>query len=145
MAALSADRDPKRSTNESAEIVCTTGTTIYGGSLVMTTTATGLSIPGADTASCHFAGIAKERVTVATAGQKSEVYTSGCFEVVMASAAQTNDGATVCISDDQTVALIGTTTNDVKCGKQVAYVDATHIRICIDGYAKGSANGIGDS
>jgi hypothetical protein len=71
MAALTA-MTARQTRNDSlasyATYTCTTGTTIYEGSLVMVTLATGLALPGADTASCGFVGIATNTVVSAAAG-----------------------------------------------------------------------------
>ena len=56
-----------------ATYTCTTGATIYEGSLVMVTTATGLALRGDDTISCTFVGIATNTVISATAGQTINV------------------------------------------------------------------------
>ena len=101
------------------EPTCTTGTTIYEGSLVMATTATGLALPGADTAACTFLGIACETVVSAAAGQKIKVKYN--YEELMTTASTLvgTTNTSVCISDSDVVEVIGTTTNDVKVGPVV--------------------------
>lgn len=115
------------------EPTCTTGTTIYEGSLVMATTATGLALPGADTAACTFLGIACETVVSAAAGQKIKVKYN--YEELMTTASTLvgTTNTSVCISDSDVVEVIGTTTNDVKVGPVVRAISTTQAWIRIRG------------
>lgn len=133
MTALSKDYDSKFSRGDFVGATPKANTVIYGGSLVMRVTATGKVEPGADTASCTFAGVAYDR---ADAGARFvELRRKGVHEYTFASAAITDIGSEVCIVDDQTVALAGTTTNDIVCGRIVELGSAANlVRISIDGY-----------
>jgi hypothetical protein len=108
-----------------ATYTCTTGTTIYEGSLVMLTSATGLALPGADTASCVFVGIATETVVSAAAGATINVK-FGHEELLGAAATLVGvHGAAVVISDSDTVTTAALGTNDVKVGDLIQAVSTT--------------------
>lgn len=136
MTALSANtaRATRNEQNASlASYTCTTGTTIYEGSLVMLTTATQLALPGADTASCTFVGIATHSVTSAAAGDIITVKFGHEELFTTASTMVGTVNTSVCISDSDTVEVIGTTTNDVKVGPVVGADSTTKAWILIRG------------
>lgn len=116
-----------------ATYVMTASQTIYEGSLVMVTTATQLALPGADTASCTFVGIATHTATSAASGTTYITVKYGHEELMDTAATLVGTvNTSVCISDSNVVDVIGTTTNDVKVGP-VVYAPSTttawiHIR-----------------
>lgn len=128
MAALTA-MTARQTRNDSlasyATYTCTTGTTIYEGSLVMVTSATGLALPGADTASCAFVGIATETVVSAAAGATINVK-FGHEELLGANASLAAViGAACVIHDSDLVTTVAAGTNDVKVGEVVQPVGTT--------------------
>jgi len=136
MAALTA-MTARQTRNDSlasyATYTCTTGTTIYEGSLVMVTTATGLALPGADTASCTFVGIATETVTSAAAGATINVK-YGHEELLGANATlAASRGAACVIFDSDLVTTAAAATNDVKVGEVVQAVSTTAAWVKIRG------------
>lgn len=138
MAALAADRNTKsRNVGNSLSHPVAATTVIYGGSLVMRNAA-GNAIPGADTASCQFAGVAKDQAdnNPGAAGDTyAQCWTQGEFKFVNGDTWTIADVGTVgYISDDQTVAKVGTTTNDVAIGPCID-VDSDGVWFRIDGYA----------
>lgn len=111
---------------------------VYKGGAVMVNTGTGYAHPGADTASCVFVGIAQSDVdnSAGSAGAKSVVCeVPAICSFACASADQTWVGTKVYISDDQTVALAGTTSNDVLVGRVVELVSATEVLVALDVFA----------
>ena len=136
MAALTA-MTARQTRNDSlasyATYTCTTGTTIYEGSLVMVTTATGLALPGADTASCTFVGIATETVTSAAAGQTINVKFGHEELLGAASSLAAVTGAACVISDSDLVTTAALGTNDVKVGEVVQPVSTTAAWVKIRG------------
>lgn len=93
---------------------------IYKGSLVCAD-ATGFAVPGADAAGLIFLGVALEQAdnTDGLDGAKTvRVQTQGVFSFAKTgSIAQAQSGAPLYVFDDQTVALVGTTAQDVLCGR----------------------------
>jgi hypothetical protein len=141
MSAASANREASRSDGEMCAYYVEAGDVIYAGTLTMLDT-DGYLKSGADTASHVFAGVAAEKfnnagqadgATDATDGKaKCRVWKRGVFEFAASSAAQNWVGFGVYIVDDQTVALVATTTNDILCGYVVEYVSSTKVRVRID-------------
>lgn len=138
MTALSADRLITRSEGEIVERAAATSTTVYGGSLCVTD-GSGNVRPATDSSGNYlsFAGVAREQVTGNTTDTNYvELYQKGDFEFAFSgTAAKTTVGTAVYIVDDQTVGAVGTTTDDIACGKVVAYVSSSKVRVRIDGYA----------
>lgn len=136
MAALTA-MTARQTRNDSlasyATYTCTTGTTIYEGSLVMVTTATGLALPGADTASCTFVGIATKTVTSAAAGATINVKYGHEELLGAASSLAAVTGAACVISDSDLVTTAAAATNDVKVGEVVQAVSTTAAWVKIRG------------
>ena len=95
--------------------------TVPKGALVMGD-ASGYAVNGADTTGCIFLGVAEETVVVASGGSDGdktiELATEGVFKFAFGAgnAAITNVDTGVCITDNNTVDLVGTTTHDVYCG-----------------------------
>ena len=129
MTALTADRETARKEEDVVSFPVYIATAIYKGSIVMLNSS-GYLIPGADTASCKFAGVAMEAVTAAEAvasGTKwLKVYRKGVFKLGANAIAQSNVGDLCYIYDDQTIEdAAGSVTNDIVCGKIVEYISAT--------------------
>jgi hypothetical protein len=134
MAALTA-MTARQTRNDSlasyATYTCTTGTTIYEGSLVMLTSATGLALPAADTASCVFVGIATNTVISAAAGATINVK-FGHEELLESSATLAAVvGAVAVVTDSDSVTTVAAGTNDVKVGEVVQTVSTTRAWIKI--------------
>lgn len=132
MAALTEDRATEYKQGVELGAPVAASTTIYGGSLVMAN-ASGYAVPGADTASCKFLGVAQERVVNAGAnGAKTvSVRRTGVHYFAASGMAITNVGDDVYLVDDQTVGLVATTTNDIKCGKIAEFVSASLVGVDI--------------
>lgn len=134
MAALTADRKTNYREGVEIEYPVAANAIIYAGSLVMAN-ASGYAVPGADTSSCKFLGVALEHVN-ATGKSNGElkvtVRRKGVFYFATSGIAITNVGDGVCLVDDQTVNLASVTTNDVACGKIAEFVSATEVGVDID-------------
>lgn len=102
--------------------------TIYKGAIVMIESTTGLLVVGADTASAIPVGIADEAVTSTTAGvKKCRVASGGLFYLVTGTLTQiTGSTKTMCVVDTGSVDLASVTTNDIKLGRVVYWLDGTH-------------------
>ena len=144
MTALSASYEAKRQDGEMIEHEIKNGEDIYKGAIVMTTDANGYLYAGADSASCTLAGIAVEgslsaSVTTDADGKREvRVFRTGVFQLATGqTASQAWVGFKVYITDDNSVDLVGTTTNDVYVGKCVSYISANLIKVEIA--ASGSA------
>lgn len=108
--------------------------TIPEGAIV-SVNAAGYATNGSDAANDVFVGIAEETVdnSAGSAGDKSiKVRRTGVYTFVFSGTATIADVNTLCyISDNQTVALAATTTNDVLIGRIVEFVTATKVRVDI--------------
>jgi len=95
--------------------------------------ATGYLIPAADTSGHLPVGIASESADN-SAGSSADLYVKvwkkGTFDVVKGSAAITDVGDLMYWADDATVAA--STTNSIKAGYVVEYLDASSLRVRID-------------
>ena len=113
--------------------------TIYKGALAMND-ATGYAVKGADTASCVFLGVAKEQKVISSAETdgttKIRTYRDGIWRFAFgaANAVATSVGTVVYITDDNTVDVAGTTTNDIAVGKIVEVESASVVWVDIEGY-----------
>lgn len=137
MAALSAARVRMISgTPVSASVKLAPSQTVYQGGGVMFA-ATG-AVPAADTASCYLAGIAQSTVTSAASGDYYVGVDFGHVECNLtfgaANASIATCGLRVCWTDDQTVDVIGTTTNDVPAGIVVNVRSASRVDVLIIGH-----------
>jgi hypothetical protein len=134
MTALSKDRDPRRKEGLLGQNPAYQAVKIYGGALVMLN-ATGYIIPGADTASCIFAGVATKQVdnSSGSSGDKTaEYWRNGLFLMTLDTAiTRANVGDQVYLVDDQTVDLVANVTNNIFCGVIAEYMDTTHAWIDI--------------
>lgn len=132
MSAVTADRNTKKREGLLGEHPIAATTKIYAGTLTMRD-ATGYLKNGADTASHSFAGVAREYVdnSAGAAGDlKAEVWKTGVYGFE-GSLTVADVGKKVYISDNVTVALVGTTSNDVWCGVLVD-VEGTTMWVRID-------------
>lgn len=104
------------------------------GALVMINAA-GYAVNATDTAGGVLAGVADETVdnSAGSVGDKSiKVRRTGVFNVVFGGTATIADVNTlVYVVDNQTVDLVGVTTNDVLVGRIVEFVTATKVRVDI--------------
>lgn len=130
MTALAADKKTEYREGVELEFLVKTSSQIYAGALVMVD-ADGLLIPGADTASCVFAGLALENV-LGDGAKKCRVRVQGAVKVVTSGLTQAAVGEKAYLVDDQTVALVATTTNDILCGRIVKFDSATSVWVLMD-------------
>lgn len=131
--ALTAEREaPMRPVGKAAYPV-TASTTIYKGDAVMLVS--GYAVPGADTSGGIFVGVATTTVvnSGAAGAARVEVYDDGSFPFTAVGAAvATWLGVMVYLNGDATVALAGTTSNDVLCGKVTEVESATRVWVRLD-------------
>ena len=135
MSALTADRVTVREDGNKNYGPVAASTTVYGGSLAMQN-ASGYIVPGADTASCVFAGVVPvdgQVVNSGANGAKSvELLTEGVFHFAASGLTAADVGAPLFLVDDQTVALAATTTNDVRVGTLARFISATKAAVRLD-------------
>ena len=102
------------------------GSVIYGGALVMREAAADVAVPGADTASCKFLGVAIEELDNTSGADGSVTATANDRSVRLdregpwayaISGADPKRGDELEIVDDNTVGLAAATSNHVKCGR----------------------------
>lgn len=129
MTALNSDRRTPYREGTELEFKVAAGARIYAGSLVCVNAA-GYAVPGADTAGFKFVGVARESVDNAGGDKTVIVRRKGVFRFAGAGLAITDIGASVNVSDDQTIAK--STSNNVACGKIAEFVSATEAGIDID-------------
>jgi len=139
MAALTAARVRKISgTPQVASVKMAASQTIYQGAGVMFSS-TG-AVKAADTASCYLAGIARETVTSAATGDYYVGVDYGHIEYGLAFGAANATIATcglqVCWTDDQTVDVIGTPTNDVPAGIVMSVQSGSKVDVLILGHGE---------
>lgn len=125
--ALSAARAVKWTDSTFAWFPVEDNVKIYSGAFVMVNTS-GYLIPGADTASCRFMGVADQTVdntvTGHTQGGKTcRIRRRGIISTAASGLAQTSVGQPAYLTDDQTIALIST--NHVWAGTIVKYTSAS--------------------
>jgi len=144
MAALTADKELEMK-NPGGVIRLKMGAskTIYKGSMVSITKATGLAMASADTsgsAADIFAGIAVEgNVSAATGTYYIKVYTEGAFRLVGSSLEEADIGQGLTVSDDQTV-TDSASTYDIPVGILVEMVSATDAWVLIRPFAAAAAS-----
>ncbi len=137
MSALSAARLRKTAglINQASVKLAPSQTVYAGGGVMFSSTG---AVPAADTASCYLAGIATETKTSAATGSTYVGVEFGHIECGLAfgagDATIATCGLRVCWTDDQTVDVIGTTTNDVPAGIVVAVNSATSVDVLITGH-----------
>ena len=105
---------------------------VFRGAMVSFLT-TGLLGKSADLAATEFAGVVVKSKNNTVSGERIEIYREGVFEFVYGpgDATVANCGTLVYVVDDQTVSLVGVTTNDVLVGRIVEVVSATTVRVDI--------------
>jgi hypothetical protein len=126
MTALAKDRATPYRNGVEIEFPVKNGVQIYAGALVMLGS-DGYAIPGADTSGAKFVGVALENVAGgASDGLKTvRVRREGVFDFAATNMNQAQVGDVMYLVDDQTFSNVGTTTNDIPCGRLVKYVSAT--------------------
>lgn len=132
MAALAANKKRRTRNLEGmkiATILLADSQTVYEGAIIMRNSS-GDPIVGADTASCVGIGVAAKAVTSGSSNTTKYVDLEYGHEEWFASTGtftKASIGVNVTISDDQTVALAATTTNDVPIGMlvQLETIDGT--------------------
>jgi hypothetical protein len=117
--ALSAniDRQIKKGRIESISVKGSTH--IYAGAIVNVVASTGYAVPGADTSGHVCAGIALEEADNSSGADGAitvRVYKPEGWVKVATTGTAPTYGATLCVSDDTTVALASVTTNDITAG-----------------------------
>jgi hypothetical protein len=127
--ALSANAEIPRMTGELKSYLVADNVHIYKGALVCVEPTKGYALPGADTASYRFVGVAAEEcdntLTGHAAGGKSvRVWHKGEFLLTATSITQVMTGQVLYLVDDETVDDV-TVTNFVPVGVLVEYVSAT--------------------
>jgi len=132
MTALAVDR--KTDFQEGVELGYPVGAdaVIFLGSIVCIDSTDGFAYPGADTANFLFVGIAQESVdaTGLSDGDISiKVRRCGVAHLAATGLAVTDVGTLYYVLDDQTVAVVGTTTNDVLVGRLSYFDTATNAPI----------------
>lgn len=114
--------------------------TVPKGAIVMRDTS-GYGVNGSDTANYIFAGIAVETQTAgATDGAVSiKVARKGVWRFAFGAGdnAITNVGSVAYCTDNNTVDIAATPTNDIAIGRIVRYIDADTCEVDIEGYAFG--------
>jgi len=144
MAALTEDRNTPYREGVELEYDVAASTKIFGGSLVCLN-ATGYAVPGADTASFKFAGVAQEQVDNtggADGDKKIRVRKTGIHRFAASGMTIADIGKPAFVSDDQTVAKSGLT-NWVGCGRIDEFISATEVGVDIE--AEPSAESDADS
>lgn len=120
MSALTSNRYTRYRDGLISALPVKAGAHIYKGSLV-SMDAAGYAVPGGDTAGHTFMGVALEEADNGSGADGTlsvRVQTSGVFSFAKAgSVNQAAVGSKLYIADDQTVAPVGTTTNDIPCGR----------------------------
>lgn len=134
MANLTVGRNYRRQQGITRPYKMAASTKLYGGSSVSLNTA-GFAKLGADTASEKFVGVARDTVdnTTGANGDKDViVWTSGVFDFNFSgTAVQANVGVKCYLVDDNTVALVATTTNDLLVGTITEFLSASKVRVAI--------------
>lgn len=133
MADATASREDYQSAGERIVAKMKGSTTLYAGTLVCFD-ANGYAVKASDTSGLIFAGVAMETKTNSGADGAAEIVLAaeGTFQFAFTGiASQGTVGEAVMASDNQTVAVAATTTNDIQVGKCVEFIDASTVRIKI--------------
>jgi hypothetical protein len=131
MTALTQDRDTPYREGVELDYDVAADAKIYAGGMVCKN-ASGYAVPGADTASFVFLGVARQRVdnTGGSDGDKKVVVRrTGIHRFAASGMAITDIGEQVYISDDQTVAK--SSTNSIACGRIAEFISATEVGVDI--------------
>lgn len=132
MTVLAADRKTPYREGVEMEYKVAASARIFAGSLVCANVG-GYAVPAADTANFKFLGVAREQADNAGGANGDvtvRVRRKGVFRFAASGMAVTDLGASVNVSDDQTVAK--STTNTVACGKVAEFISATEVGVDID-------------
>lgn len=133
MTVLSADSKRARKEGDVVAVPVAATTDIFMGSLVMNLSSAGEATPAADTANGQFLGIALERADNNPGAAEAidvKVQTRGVYEIATTETATIDDvGKLVYVVDDNTVAFVGTTTNDVLVGRIVEFISANLVAV----------------
>jgi len=138
MTAIAARKDVRRQPGEVVSFK-QAAVKIWEGALV-SVNAAGYVTNATDAANDLFVGVADETIdnSVGAAGDKEiQVRVGGIVNVVSGfSAAQSNLGDPVYVTDNQTVDLAATTTNDVLVGRIVEVTSASKLRVALVGLGR---------
>lgn len=144
MSALAEDRSTEERPGQYRTYPVLNGVKIYAGSMVCITAA-GYATPAADTAGLILVGRAESQVdnTSGSAGDVSVTVKRGVFSWAATGMAISNVGDPVFVLDDQTVGVVGGSTNKVFAGVIVEFVSATEVWVeqdtTLDSYAHAAA------
>lgn len=136
MSALAAARDAQRKDSDLISYKQPATSQIWKGGAVSVRVADGYAYPARNgTATDIFVGVAYESsLSGSVAGAtRCRVQTTGIYTFAGSGFAQTDVGAAVYASDDQTVTK--TSTNAQQVGVIVEFISATLVRVKIDGFA----------
>lgn len=139
MANQTANREPNRQEGRQLALLAS-NLHFYRGGIVVFNGTNNYVVKGADTAAMKLAGVVASEadLTDLSAGEgRVEVYREGVFEFKTTGTAP-KLGDKVYISDDQTVAIAATTTNDVPVGVVVEIPATGYARVQIDVAVKGA-------
>ena len=141
MAATTTDRETDRQDGKIRAHKVTAATLVPKGVIVMTDPATGYAKNGADTATYLFRGVSYEACdnSAGASGDKSvrcEKTGEFTFNFGAANATQALEGTKVYCTDNQTVDVVATTTNDILVGVVQEVLSSSLVRVRIDGAAQ---------
>jgi hypothetical protein len=125
--ALTADRPTAQKDGIDFPVPVAAATILYAGSLVCAD-ADGFAVPAADTAGLKFLGMALKHVdnSAGANGDKTITVRAGmALRLKGSSLAQAQVGDSMYAVDDETVAAVGVTTNDVLVGTLHEFISAT--------------------
>jgi hypothetical protein len=134
MTALTEDRDTRRKDGRIGQGPVAASTKLYGGGMVCHNAA-GYVVPGSDTAGLVLAGVCagQQDNSAGANGDLTAEYERDGLHLMNFSgtATQANVGDSVCIVDDQTVALAAMTTNGIPAGKIAEFVVSNKVYVDI--------------
>lgn len=132
MSNLTASRDDQRQDGQLLSYPVAGSTKLFQGSVVAVNT-DGYADKAADTSGFALAGVAYETVDNSSGSDgalKIRVWRKGVVDLNFSgTASQATVGQPVYMVDDHTVAVAGTTTNDVIVGRVVEFISATEVRV----------------
>ncbi len=128
MAGLTKDRATPYRDGIEIEFPVASNAKIYAGSLVCANT-TGYAVPAADTAGLRFVGVAMQQADNtggANGAMTVRLRRVGVFLFDAANLTQAMVGTSMYVVDDHTIANSSGTTNGIRTGIMVKFVDVTH-------------------
>lgn len=130
--AVTANRSAFRKRGDQATYDMAISAEAYKGALV-NRDSSGNAVNAGDTASESLLGVSTERQTggAAAGDTKVKVFIDGVFSLVHSGLTAANIGDGAYVVDNNTVALVGTTINDVFVGRIVAVPDASTVLVAI--------------